>query len=324
MLRLYGIGWKGRILRVPLTWLREYVEFDLTTDELVEVLSLHSQEVDGVERLGVLGGEVVVGEVQEFGPHPNADRLFVARVDIGGQVVQIVAGAPNPYPGARVPVVLPGSVMADGTKLRRAKLRGLASYGMMMSERELGISADHEGILLLDETYEVGRPVADYFPVGDTVLDIDVTPNRPDLWGMIGIARELAAILEVGYRIPELVLETGGKPTADFGLRVEDEDLCPRYDLRRVSDLSPGQDAPLWMRRRVFAAGMRPINAVVDVTNYVMLETGQPIHAFDASKVRKGIVVRRASQGEKITLLDGSTRRLDEGMLVIADEERGL
>ena len=155
-------------MRVPLTWLHEYVDFDLTADDLVEVLSLHSQEVDGVEQLGVLDGEVVVGEVQEFGPHPNADRLFVARVDVGGQVVQIVAGAPNPYPGVRVSVVLPGSLMSDGTRLKKAKLRGLESYGMMMSERELGISPDHSGILLLDEAYEIGRPVADYFPVGET------------------------------------------------------------------------------------------------------------------------------------------------------------
>src|SRR5215217_3181251 len=324
MQRLYGIGWKGRTLRVPLTWLREYVEFDLTIDELVGVLSLHSQEVDGVERLGVLGGEVVVGEVQEFGPHPNADRLFVARVDIGGQVVQIVAGAPNPYPGARVPVVLPGSVMADGTKLRKAKLRGLESYGMMMSERELGISADHGGILLLDEAHGVGCPVADYFPVAETVLDIDVTPNRPDLWGMIGVARELAAILKVNYEIPHPSLEAGGKPTGDFGLRVEAEDLCPRYDLRRVSNLEPGQQAPLRIRRRIYAAGMRPINAIVDATNYIMLETGQPIHAFDTARVREGIVVRRGRPQEKITLLDGSTRSLDEETLVIADEERGL
>jgi phenylalanyl-tRNA synthetase beta chain len=311
-------------LRVPLTWLHEYLDFDQTASELVDLFSLHSQEIDGIYHFGVDDGEVVVGEVVEFGPHPNADRLFVAKVDLGGEEVQIVAGAPNPYPGARVPVVLPGSVMADGTKLGKAKLRGLESYGMMMSERELGISADHAGILLLDETHEVGRPVADYFPVGETVLDIDVTPNRPDLWGMIGVARELAAILKVAYRIPVFSLQTGGKPTADFGLRVEAGDLCPRYDLRRVSDLTPGQEAPLWMRRRVYAAGMRPINAVVDATNYVMLETGQPIHAFDAAKVREGIVVRRARQGEHITLLDGSTRRLDEEMLVIADEERGL
>src|SRR5215208_3462798 len=324
MQRLYGIGWKGRTLRVPLTWLREYVEFDLTIDELVGVLSLHSQEVDGVERLGVLGGEVVVGEVQEFGPHPNADRLFVARVDIGGQVVQIVAGAPNPYPGARVPVVLPGSVMADGTKLKKAKLRGLESFGMMMSERELGISSDHGGILLLGDYYEVGRPVANYFPVGETVLDVDVMPNRPDLWGVIGVARELAAILRTDFRIPEPSFEADGEPTAAYTLRVEAGDLCPRYDLRRVSGLTPGRRAPLEMRRRIFAAGMRPINAVVDATNYVMLETGQPIHAFDAAKVRGGIVVRRARPGEKITLLDGSTRTLDEEMLVIADEVRAL
>ncbi len=311
-------------MRVPLTWLHEYLDFDQGASELVDLFSLYSQEIDGVYRFGVTDGEVVVGEVLEFGPHPNADRLFVARVDLGGREVQIVAGASNPYPGARVAVVLPSSVMADGTKLKKARLRGLESYGMMMSERELGISADHGGILLLDEAYEVGRPVADYFPVGETVLDIDVTPNRPDLWGMIGVARELAAILKTDYKIPEPVLETGGKPTGDFGLRVEAGDLCPRYDLRRVSDLSPDQDAPLWMRRRIYAAGMRPINAVVDATNYVMLETGQPLHAFDAARVRDGIVVRRAKQGERITLLDGSTRRLDGEMILIADEERGL
>ncbi len=311
-------------MRVPLTWLHEYLDFDLSATELVDLFSLHSQEIDGVYRFGVADGEVVVGEVVEFGPHPDADRLFVAKVDLGGREVQIVAGAPNPYPGARVPVVLPGSVMPDGTKLREAKLRGLKSYGMMMSERELGISADHGGILLLDDTHEIGRPVADYFPVAETVLDIDVTPNRPDLWGMIGVARELAAILEVDLRIPEPSPERGGKPTAEFGLRVEAGALCPRYDLRRVSDLEPGRKAPVWMRRRIYAAGMRAINAVVDATNYVMLETGQPIHAFDATKVSDGIVVRLARPDEEITLLDGSVRQLDAEMLVIADEERGL
>lgn len=311
-------------MRVPLSWLHDYVDFDLSAEELSDLFSLRSQEVDGIVRLGVADGEVVVGEVQEFEPHPNADRLNVARVDLGGQVVQIVAGAPNPYPGVRVPVVLPGSVMADGTKLKKAKLRGLESNGMMMSERELGISADHGGILLLDESYEVGRPVTDYFPIGETVLEIDVMPNRPDLWGMIGVARELAAILGIEFRVPDPSFATGGEPTSAFGLRVEAEDLCPRYDLRRVSDLTPGQKAPLEMRRRIHAAGMRPINAIVDATNYVMLETGQPIHAFDARLVREGIVVRRARNGEKITLLDGSTRTLDEEMLVIADEERSL
>ena len=190
-------------MRVPLTWLREYVDFDLSAEELIDLITLHSQEIDGVEHFGVLDGEVVVGEVVEFGPHPDADRLNVAKVDIGGETVQIVAGAPNPYPGARVPVALPGSTLADGRKLKKAKLRGLESYGMMMSERELGISNDHEGILLLDKNYEVGRPLSDYFPTGETVLDVDVTPNRPDLWGMIGVARELAAILQTTFRIPE-------------------------------------------------------------------------------------------------------------------------
>jgi phenylalanyl-tRNA synthetase beta chain len=311
-------------LRVPLSWLHDYVDFDLSTEELVELFSLRSQEVDGVERLGVLDGEVVVGEVVEFGQHPNADRLNVAKVDLGGREVQIVAGAPNPYPGARVPVVLPGSTLADGRKLKKAKLRGLESYGMMMSERELGISNDHGGILLLGGDYEVGHPVSDYFPVGETVLELDVNPNRPDLWGMIGVARELAAILKTTFRIPEPHFEPTGEPTEAYSLRVEAEDICPRYDLRRVSGLRPGERAPREMRRRIHAAGMRPVNAIVDATNYAMLETGQPIHAFDAREVRGGIVVRRAYPGEKMSLLDGTTRQLDEEMLVIADEERGL
>ncbi len=310
-------------MRVPITWLREYVDFDLGVEELIETITLHSQEIDGVYRFGVSDGEVVVGEVMEFGPHPNADRLSVAKVDIGGREVQIVAGAPNPYPGVRIPVVLPGSVMADGTKLKKAKLRGLESYGMMMSERELGISNEHEGILLLDGSHEVGRPITDYFPVGEVVLDIDVTPNRPDLWGMIGVARELAAILRTDFRIPEISFSTGGKPTNEYSLRVEAEELCPRYDLRRVSGVSPGAKAPLKIRRWLHAAGMRPINAIVDATNFVMMETGQPIHAFDAKEIEGGIVVRRAHPGEKLTLIDDSVRELDEGMLVIADEERG-
>ena len=311
-------------MRVPLGWLRDYVDFDLTTEELVRLLSLHSQEVDGVERFGVEEGEVVVGEVVEFEGHPNADKLNVAKVDIGGQQVQIVAGAPNPYPGARIAVVLPGSTLAGGQKLKKAKLRGEESYGMMMSERELGVSNDHEGILLLDDSYEVGRPVEDYFPVGETVLEVDVMPNRPDLWGMTGIARELSAILGTTFRIPEPEFAIGGPPTSEYTLRVEDPDLCPRYDLRRVSGIPAGEYAPLQMRRRLHAAGMRPVNRIVDATNYAMLETGQPIHAFDTEKVRGGIVVRRAHPGEKMTMLDGHTRELDEQMLVIADEERGL
>lgn len=310
-------------MRVPLGWLRDYIDFDLSAEELVDLLSLHSQEIEGVERFGVLDGEVVVGEVVEFGPHPDADRLHVAKVDIGGRVVQIVAGAPNPYPGARIPVVLPGSTLAGIGKIKKARLRGLESYGMMMSERELGISDNHEGILLLDGHYETGQPVEAYFPIGETVLDIDVMPNRPDLWGMIGVARELAAILDTDFRIPETRFETGGEPTSDYILRVEAEDLCPRYDLRRVSSLRSGT-SPIWLRRRLHAAGMRPVSGIVDATNYVMLETGQPIHAFDAAKVRGGIVVRRARPGEKMTFLDGRTRTLDERMLLIADEERGV
>lgn len=310
-------------MRVPLTWLREYVDFDLSVEELVRVITLHSQEIDGVYRLGVPEGEVVVGELLTFDRHPNADKLYVSRVDVGGSEVQIVTGADNPHAGARVPVILPGSRLADGTKLKKAKLRGVESYGMMMSERELGLSNEHDGIMLLDEGYGVGRPLEEYFPVSEVVLDIDVTPNRPDLWGMIGVARELAAILGTEFRTPEVSFGTGGAPTGDYTLRVEAADLCPRYDLRRVSGVDARRKAPVEVRRWLFAAGMRPINAVVDATNFTMLETGQPIHAFDAEEIVGGIVVRRAREGERITLIDDSVRDLDPSMLLIADEERG-
>lgn len=309
-------------MRVPLSWLREYIHFDLSVEELVRVITLHSQEIDGVYRYGVPEGEVVVGELLTFDKHPNADKLHVSKVDVGGSEVQIVTGAPNPYAGARVPIILPGSRLADGTKLKKAKLRGLESYGMMMSERELGMSNEHDGIMLLDETYETGKPLTDYFPVNEVVLDIDVTPNRPDLWGIIGVARELAAILKTDFRVPELDFESGGKPTSDYTLRVEDAALCPRYDLRRVSGVDAGRKSPVEIRRWVYAAGMRPINAVVDATNFTMLETGQPIHAFDAAGIEGGIVVRRAERGEEIPLIDDSVRRLDTEMLVIADEAR--
>ncbi|MGI8648787.1 MAG: phenylalanine--tRNA ligase subunit beta [Rubrobacter sp.] len=310
-------------MRVPLSWLREYIDFDLSVEELVRVITLHSQEIDGVYHYGVPEGEVVVGELLTFNKHPNADKLHVSKVDVGGSEVQIVTGAPNPYAGARVPIILPGSRLADGTKLKKAKLRGLESYGMMMSERELGMSNEHDGIMLLDETYETGKPLTDYFPVNEVVLDIDVTPNRPDLWGIIGVARELAAILKTDFRVPELDFEAGGKPTSEYMLQVEDATLCPRYDLRRVSGVDARRKSPVKVRRWVYAAGMRPINAVVDATNFTMLETGQPIHAFDAQEIAGGIVVRRANAGEKLTLIDASVRKLDRNMLVIADEERG-
>ncbi|WP_162924511.1 phenylalanine--tRNA ligase subunit beta [Rubrobacter indicoceani] len=311
-------------MRVPLSWLREYIDFDLSVEELVRVITLHSQEIDGVYRYGVPEGEVVVGELLTFDRHPNADKLHVSKVDVGGSEVQIVTGAPNPYAGARVPVILPGSRLADGTKLKKAKLRGLESYGMMMSERELGMSNEHDGIMLLDETYETGKPLTDYFPINEVVLDIDVTPNRPDLWGVIGVARELAAILKTDFRTPGIELRPGGAPTSEYTLRVEAGELCPRYDLRRIAGVDPTRPTPVWMKRWIFTSGMRPIGAVVDASNFTMLETGQPNHIFDAQKVREGIVVRRANVAEKMTMLDGSTRELDPEMLVIADEERGL
>ncbi len=313
-------------MKVPVSWLREYVDADVSLDELVHRLTISTANVQHVFRRGVIDedGNVElyrVGRVLEAVKHPNADRLQLCQVDVGeGGPRQIVCGAWNFGAGATVAVALPGAVLPGGQKLEEAKLRGEKSSGMILSERELELGHDHTGILVLEDGPDPGTPLGEVLPLGDDVIEIETTPNRPDLMSIYGVAREVAALFGA-----ELAPPPGDDPerAADepVDVRVEDLERCPRYIGRVFRDvrLAP---SPLWVKARLVAAGMRPISNVVDVTNYVMLSLGSPLHAFDQKKLKEGrIVVRRARRKEEITTLDGTTRVLTDEDLVIADAE---
>jgi phenylalanyl-tRNA synthetase beta chain len=316
-------------VKVPLDWLREYVPFEASTDELVGRLLISTCEVQRILRRGVADedgnlGLFRVGRVLEAGKHPNADRLQLCQVDVGeAEPRQIVCGAWNFGAGATVAVALPGAVLPTGQRLEQAKLRGELSDGMILSERELELGHDHTGIIVLADPSEPGTPLADVLPLGEDVIEVETTPNRPDLLSIYGIAREVAALFGAPLAAPpgrdtELAVDE------PVDIRVEDLEGCPRYIGRMFSDVRIGPSPP-WLKARLIAAGMRPISNVVDVTNYVMHALGSPLHAFDRSKLAEGrIVVRRARGGEEITTLDGNVRRLDERDLVIADAEKAV
>jgi phenylalanyl-tRNA synthetase beta chain len=314
-------------LKVPVSWLREYVDFDLPVEELARRLVFTSCEVDRVVRQGVPAGDnyqyFVVGKVLEAEKHPNADKLQLTKVDVGtGEPRSIVCGAWNFGAGATVAVVQPGGVMPGGAfTIEKRKLRGEVSEGMILSERELELGQDHGGIMLLADDLAPGTPLADVLPLGDDILEIETLYNRPDLMSVYGIAREVAALLGADLRAMP-----GKEPVRDgadaVSIAVEDPERCPRYIGRLFRDVQLGESPP-WLKARLMGAGMRPISNVVDVTNYVMLALGNPLHAFDYDKlVGSRIVVRRARPGEKLETLDGTPRELDPEDLVIADAER--
>lgn len=316
-------------MRVPLTWLREYVEVAATTAEIADRLAVATGEVERITRRGVADedgnyGLYRVGRVLEAGKHPNADKLQLCRVDVGeGEPRQIVCGAWNFGQGATVAVALPGAVLPDGRTLERAKLRGTVSDGMILSERELELGHDHAGILVLPEPWEPGTPLGDVLPLGEEVLEIELTRNRPDCLAVYGIAREVAALFAAELRLPpgQDPPRAGQEPV---DVTIEDYVGCPRYIGRLFRDVRVGPSPP-WLKARITAAGMRPISNVVDVTNYVMLALGNPLHAFDFETLGGGrIVVRRARPGEEFTSLDGDLRKLDPADLVIADGERAV
>ena len=316
-------------MKVPLSWLREYVEVDATTVEIADRLAIATGEVERISLAGVADvdgnlGLYRVGRVLEAGKHPNADRLQLCRVDVGeGEPRQIVCGAWNFEAGATVAVALPGAVLPDGRTLERAQLRGTVSDGMILSEHELKIGDDHAGILVLPEPWDPGTPLGDVLPLGEEVLEIELTRNRPDCLSVYGIAREVAALFG-----GELRPMPGEEPelTGEERPHVAIEDLagCPRYIGRLFRDVHVGPSPP-WLKARITAAGMRPISNVVDVTNYVMLALGNPLHAFDFDTLGGGrIIVRRARPGEEFTSIDGTLRKLDPADLVIADAERAI
>ncbi|MED0737188.1 phenylalanine--tRNA ligase subunit beta [Aneurinibacillus thermoaerophilus] len=320
-------------MKVSYNWLAQYVDLSgVTPEELAEKLTRSGIEVEAVEYVNKGVSKVVVGYVAEKEKHPDADKLNVCQVDVGdGERLQIVCGAKNVAAGQKVPVALVGAKLPGDFKIKKAKLRGVESNGMICSAKELGINDKlmpkeiQEGILVLPEDLEVGQPIEPILGLDDVVLELGLTPNRSDCLSMIGVAYEVAAILGRKVKLPDIaVAETGEPIDGKVEVEITAPDHCRRYMARLVSGVKLGP-SPIWMQNRLMAAGVRPINNVVDITNYVMLETGQPLHAFDYSKVENGrVVVRLAKPGEGIVTLDDVERTLDEEMLLITDGVKPL
>ena len=310
-------------MRVPIEWLAEYVDPGSDPRELGERLTMTGTKMEAVHHHGVGALEhFVVGKVLEAERHPDADRLTVCRVDVGSEVRGIVCGAPNVAAGQTVAVAGPGSIMPDGTRLKKAKLRGVESMGMILAEDELAIGTAHAGIMVLDEALAAGTPLADVLPISTDVLELEITPNRPDCLGIYGVAREVHATTGAALMPPPWADDPGTDGDVDgVTVRVEVPSLCPRFTARVFEDVKIGP-SPSWLKARLMAAGQRPISNVVDITNYVMLLTGQPLHAFDLDRVAgQTLVVRAAHEGEPIDTLDGQTRRLQAGEIVIDDAD---
>lgn len=317
-------------MKISLNWLRDYVQLDASIDEINRAITFLGFEVEGVVTTGAPKlDNVVVGEILTRAKHPNADKLSVCTVDVGpaGGVKTIVCGANNCDAGNRVLVALPGAVLPGNFQIKQSKIRGQPSDGMMCSPDEIGMGSDHSGLLILSGKPELGTPINQALPPGDTVFDIEITPNRPDCQSHLGIARELAAWFKLPLRYPSerfrglLADDTPARKDLLSAVRVDAPEDCPLYTAHIITGIKVGP-SPTWMQERLNAVGLRPINNVVDVGNYVMLETGQPMHAFDARKLGGQIIVRRATDGEKITTLDGKERTLNSRMLVIADGQR--
>ena len=305
---------------VSLAWLKKYIEIPVDSDTLAEDLTMTGLNVEHRIGRGYSDENVVVGKVLEVKQHPNADKLTLCRVQVGPETTnEVVCGAPNVADGQTVLVALPGAKLPDGTKIRRAKIRGERSDGMICSERELGLGEDAAGIMVLDGDFEIGSPVADVLGPPDEVFELEITPNRPDLLSHVGVAREISAIYKVPLDPPHAAVG-GQKARADVDVEIADPDDCARYVGLRVSGIKVGV-SPQWLTSALESVGLRSVNNVVDVMNYVMMEMGQPLHAFDFKTLHGSqIIVRRAEGHEKLLTLDGETYELNSDILVIADD----
>ena len=311
-------------MKFTLSWLNQFIATGtLSPAQVADKLTMLGLEVDSVEELFADLDQIVTARVTAVSKHPDADKLTVCEVDCGDETVQVVCGAPNVRAGMVSALARPGVKLPDGTKIKKAKVRGVASAGMLCSSRELGLNDEHSGILDLDEHLEPGRPFAEALGLRDTMIEVDLTPNRPDCASVRGIAREVGSFAGGPLR-PLVDSVTPLDPTnPGYAVVIEDPELCPRYTARKLRKVTIGP-SPQWMQQRLNAVGMRPINNIVDITNYVMLESGQPLHAFDFATLRGSqIVVRRPNPSETtITTLDGSERPLDGDTLLICDAER--
>ncbi|MFL6542668.1 MAG: phenylalanine--tRNA ligase subunit beta [Chthoniobacterales bacterium] len=306
-------------MKFSVNWLREFVELPASVDELAELLTMAGVEIEAIEKRGGAFENIVVAQIRESKQHPNADRLSVCTVDDGsGSMHQIVCGAKNYKAGDKVPLALPGAHLPNGLDIKKSKLRGVESEGMLCSPIEIGLGEDASGLLILSPDAPVGAPLAQLFPA-DTIFDVEITPNRPDLLSHFGLAREISAL--TGKKLVEL------SPVADLsaatGVHISAIVECPFYSARRIDNVQVGP-SPDWLRAKIESVGIRSINNVVDITNFVMLELGQPLHAFDADKLSGAINVRLADEGEKFLALDGRTYSLGPENLVIADQKRAV
>jgi len=313
-------------MRVSIKWLKELVDIDLTPSELADRLDMTGTAVEAITAAGEGLDGVVVGLIAEKVRHPEADKLWVTTVDVGdGTPRQIVCGAQNFEAGDKVPVALVGAVLPGGFAIKKAKLRGVVSEGMNCSARELGLGEDHEGLMILPSDAPVGAAFAEWYGLADTILELEITPNRPDCLSVAGVAREIGAVVGRPSSMPSQRPAESGVPAAEScTVTIDDPDLCPRYTARVIRNVTIGP-SPQWLAEKVASAGARSINNIVDITNFVMFELGQPLHAFDLDTLgtdsdgRAAIIVRRAAEGECLTTLDGADRALTTSTLVICD-----
>lgn len=311
-------------MKVSEQWLREWANPPVGTDALVEQLTAAGLTVDTAEPLAAVGEKVLVAEVQEVAAHPEADRLSLCRVDAGtGETLSVVCGASNVHQGMKAPMALVGAKLPDGHKIRRSQIRGVESQGMLCSAIELGLGDDADGIIELDADAPVGTPLAEHLKLDDVIIDIELTPNRGDCLGISGIAREVGVVNRIPVAGPALA-PVAAVSDDRFPVHLDAPEHCPRYVGRVIRGIDPAARTPMWMQDRLRRMGVRPISPVVDITNYVMLELGQPMHAFDLDALDKAIHVRAAEEGERLTLLDGNEVTLTAESLVIADEGRAV
>ena len=310
-------------MKISLDWLSQHIDVsDLSDAKLADALTFAGVEVEEIETQK-LDDNVVVGEIVSTEQHPDADKLSVCQVKHGDASSQIVCGAKNFALGDKVPVALPGTVLPGGQKIKKGKLRGVQSLGMLCSGQELGIASEVDGLLILDKSAIVGTPIGQLYP-SDTCFTVEITPNRPDWLSHLGMAREVAAVTGRSLKSsPVAVSQTPTQPSSEDELRIDDESACPFYSARRIRGVNVGP-SPAWLQGRLEAVGLRPINNIVDITNFVLMEIGQPLHAFDVSKLNGGIHVRLARAGEKIVALDGESYDLSASDTVIADSRRAL
>ena len=310
-------------MKLSLNWLKDYVDIQMSPNKLGQLLTMNGLEVEGIMAVGQSLEDIVVARIVAVKPHPGADSLFVCKVDTGGDTMQTVCGATNVKEGILAPFALPGAKLPDGTIIREDQIRGEISTGMLLAEDEMGLTDDHTGIMILAPDAVPGKPLPSVFPFADQVFDVDITPNRPDCSCVLGIAREIAAATGQRLKLPNIEIHDAGPAIEQLSsVTITDPSGCPRYAAGLIQGVGLGP-SPFWMRYRLHLSGIRSISNIVDVTNYVMMEMGQPLHAFDYNRLRENrIVVRRAMEGEIFTTLDGETHKLNSENLMICDGER--